>query len=52
MRGLVAGALVLIGLQVLVSSNLPLLGSALAYPAALAAKWMDPKVPLIPAPGS
>lgn len=52
MRGFLAGALVLIGLQVLVSSNLPALGTGLAYPGQLAAKWMDPAVPLITATGS
>lgn len=49
MRGFLAGALALIALQVLVSSKLPLLGSALAYPGQLAARWVDPSVPLISA---
>ena len=47
MRGALAVALGLIALQFLTSSTLPGLGPALSYPATLAAKWMDPAVPLI-----
>lgn len=54
MRGAVAVVLGLIGLQVLLSSNLPNLAPALRYPAQLAADWIDPAKPLIakPVPGS
>ena len=47
MRGALAVALGLIALQLFTTSTLPGLVPALSYPATLAAKWMDPTVPLI-----
>lgn len=47
MRGALAVALGLIALQWVTSSTLPGLSGALAYPAQLVAKWIDPTVPLI-----
>ena len=47
MRGLLAIAIGLIALQVVTTSSLPELPAALAYPAGLVAKWMDPTVPLL-----
>lgn len=56
MRGALAVALGLIALQWLTSSTVPGLSGALAYPAQLVQKWMDPTVALIsqgaPAAGS
>jgi hypothetical protein len=51
-RGFLAIALGLIALQVFTTSSLPDLVPAVAYPAGLVAKWMDPTVPLIPAGSS
>jgi hypothetical protein len=51
-RGALAVALGLIALQFFASSTLPGLVPALSYPATLAAKWLDPTVPLIAARSS
>lgn len=47
MRGFLTIVLVLIGLEVVVSSPLAGLSSAAAYPAALASSWMDASTPLL-----
>lgn len=47
MKGALAIAIGLIALQALTGSELPGLAPAIAYPAQLVAKWMDPAQPLI-----
>ena len=47
MRGFLAVVLGLLGLEVVLTSQLPGLASALTYPATLARAWMDPAQPLI-----
>jgi hypothetical protein len=49
-RGALAVALGLIGLQVLLTSRINDLVPAVAYLTTLAARWIDPEVPLIPQP--